>query len=199
MTKISAQQQAVIQQCSYTDLSKEFDVKIFLRRFERKDDIYDSCTINLTISDKLTHQKMDTLYINPSFYAPDVFKKCNHVLSYSTKVSFEGVGDDNDYGDIIIADLNFDNKDDIAVINNSGGNGGVFYNYYIQENKKFVLNRYLTDSMNYFPTKINKSKRTLTTYVHASAVSLGEHIYYLTADKGWIEKSHKFVPYPKEP
>ncbi|RYU92968.1 XAC2610-related protein [Emticicia agri] len=194
-----AVQPTVSIECDYKNLSKEFDLKLFFNRYKTTT-VNDSCIVRLIISDKIDHHVIDTLLLTSIYYYDNVFKDCNHVLSYSTKVDFKGVGDDNDYGNIVIADLNFDNKEDIAVINDSGGNGGVFYNYYLQENQKFVLDKYLTDSMTYFPTKINKANRTLITYVHANAYQLAEHVYYFNnKTNNWIEKSQKFIPPIKQP
>ena len=116
-------------------------------------------------------------------------------MSYSTKFNIEKKIVDNNYGDIIVADFNFDNKDDIALVNDMGGNGGVFYSYYIQnKDRKFIKDVYLTDSMTYFPSKINKNSKTLITYVHAGVCGLGEHIYRLDINKNcWKDESHKII------
>jgi hypothetical protein len=95
---------------------------------------------------------------------------------------------------MVICDLNFDHKDDIAIICNSGGNGGPAYNYYLQGlNKTFNIDKYLTDTMSYFPAKINAKNRTLVTYVLAGVCCLGEHTYKLDGTNKWTEKSHKTI------
>ncbi|GAB3518667.1 XAC2610-related protein [Emticicia fontis] len=196
-TKVSIQPEAITQECSYTNLSKEFDIKVFLKRFKVEDSPFDSCIVDLTLFDKQNHQKIDILEFTSSYFWPDFFQNCNKGVYYSTNVDIEnGKSDENYPGDIIIADLNFDGKEDIAVIQSFGATTGGYYIFYLQKFKKFVLDEYLTYTVGHFPTKTNKYKRTLTTYQHANARYLGEQIYFLDKKTNkWRQKSHKFVPY----
>ncbi|HTJ48205.1 MAG TPA: hypothetical protein VL443_02045 [Cyclobacteriaceae bacterium] len=182
-------------ECYQRGLSKEFDINVFFVRFSDVKEYHDSCIVKLQIVDKATHYKLDSLSITSRLYYEDVFKDCKNVLSYSTGININKKILDNYYGDIIVADLNFDDRDDIVVINDSGGNSGTFYNFYLQDkNKKFTLNRYLTDSMVYFPQKINKRNRTLVTYALAGACGVGEHVHQLNPVIGeWKEKSHRII------
>jgi len=88
---------------------------------------------------------------------------------------------------LIIVDFNFDGKDDIAIINDSGGNGGPLYNFYIQNQKGlFSLNKFLTEQMSFFPAYINKKEKTLTTFVHAGVNRIAKTIYkFNVADQTW--------------
>lgn len=80
---------------------------------------------------------------------------------------------DTDFGDIVVADFNFESREDIA-IRSDDENGGTYYRFYIQEKDKlFKLDSFLTDSMSIVPTYFNRTKKTLTTYQHAG-VRLGE-------------------------
>jgi hypothetical protein len=75
----------------------------------------------------------------------------------------------------------------------SGGNGGLLYSYYVQTTaKKFVSDKFLTDSMSYFPNEINKKKQQLTTLVHAGACCAGEQIYQYNSSGKWKQISHKY-------
>src|ERR1044072_5716896 len=138
---------------NHPDLSNEFDVHVNFRRyFFKKTDREDSCIAEVLLQDKQSKATLDSISITSRFYLNDAFKNLQNVRSYSTKTNADKQAVDNYYGDIIIADLNFDNKDDVIIMNDAGGNGGTFYSYYLQnENKKFILNSYLTDSMTYFP------------------------------------------------
>jgi len=115
------------------------------------------------------------------------------MTSFSTKFKANREIVDNYFGDIVVADLNFDGNDDITIINDSGGNGGSEYIYYTQTTfKKFVLEPFLTDSVVYFPTQIDKVKKQLTTYVHAGACCVGRHIYqYDKMKNSWHQIRHK--------
>jgi hypothetical protein len=187
-------------ECEYKDLSDQFDIKLQIKRFRDTSGHHDSCIVKLRLTAKQTQRLLDSLQITSDSYYEMAFTNCDNVLSYATKKNINRKVVDNHFGDIIIADLNFDQKDDIAVMNDSGGNGGPFYNYYLQDrNSSFPLNRFLTDSMIYFPHKINSKAKTLTTYVHAGACGLGEHIYFLQKSTGsWKEKSHRIINICKE-
>ncbi|HEY8895732.1 MAG TPA: hypothetical protein VIM79_12995 [Niastella sp.] len=180
---------------NHTDLSNEFDVHVNFRRyFFKRTNREDSCIAELLLQDKHSKATLDTISITSRFYPDDAFINPANVRSWSTKTNTRKQAIDNYYGDIIIADLNFDNKDDVIVINDAGGNGGAFYSYYLQNNnKKFILNSYLTDSMTYFPSKINSSNKTLTTYVHAGVCGPGEHIYKFSVLNKYTQISHKII------
>ena len=129
------------------------------------------------------------------YYYDYEFKDCNNVRSYITGKNKKNQRvEDNDYGDFIIADFNFDNIEDIA-IENDNSNSGPQYNFYVQDNfKKFHLDRFLTDSMGYFPAKINEKNKTLVTYIIGGACWLGEHIYKLNEKSyKWKQISHKTI------
>jgi hypothetical protein len=180
---------------NHTDLSNEFDVHINFRRyFFKRTNREDSCIAEVLLQDKHSKATLEAISITSRFYLDDAFKNRQNVRSYSTKTNADKQAVDNYYGDIIIADLNFDNKDDVIVINDAGGNGGTFYSYYLQNNnRKFILNSYLTDSMTYFPSKINSSNKTLTTYVHAGVCGLGKHIYKCSLPNKYTQLSHIII------
>ena len=179
----------------YKNLSHQFDIKLFFKRFKNVDEFHDSCIVKLVLTYKRSESVFDTLEINSNSYSSDFFQDPKNVLSYSTNINSDRQISDNYFGDIIVADLNFDNKDDIAIINDSGGNGGSFYSYFLQNSEKnFTLDSFLTDSMTYFPLKINNRNRTLVTFVHAGACCVGEHVYLFSkSNRKWTEKSHRIL------
>lgn len=181
--------------CRHTELSRSFDIDVQFKRHMDTKSHDDSCVVMLLLSDKLTGQRLDSISVVSKFYFENVFKTCSTVRSYTTKTNIDSLVADNYYGDIVVADLNFDGRDDVAVINDSGGNGGTFYSYYLQEaDRQFIYNPYLTDSMTYFPEEINIEARTLRTYVHAGVCGLGEHIYQFDkADGSWTQVSHRII------
>ena len=130
-----------------------------------------------------------------AFYSEWVdFTEPDSYRSYITGINKNKQAIDNYYGLFIVADFNFDAKNDFAIINDMGGNGGTFNSYYIQHNdNKFVLDTFLTDSMMYFPSKIDVTNRQLTTYVHAGVCWMGEHVYELDKNNKWKEISHKTI------
>ncbi len=102
---------------------------------------------------------------------------------------------DNYYGDLIIADFNFDDKEDIAVIKDSGGSSGALYNYYIQnKDGKFLFDKFLSIKMESFPTVFNAKTRTLTTLVLAGANRVAKTTYRLnTTTNRWTTTSKSYL------
>lgn len=184
-----------------TELSNEFSIHANVTRYCRNNiNSSDSCVAILVIHDKTTNAaSLDTIAITSVAYFDDTFRDVKKIRSYSTKFNAGAEVVDNYYGDIIVADLNFDKKDDIIVINDMGGNGGTFYNYYLQDSsRKFILSSYLTDSMTYFPMRINRTNNTLTTYVRAFACHMSKHIYKFSSPNNYTQLSHKLIDVCKE-
>jgi hypothetical protein len=104
---------------------------------------------------------------------------------------------DWDYGDIIVADFNFDDKDDFAIKKGEGGNGGPAYDYYIQNSDStFILDKFLSDKLSCFPNHFNKTKKTLTTICRSTAVSVVETVYrYDALTNKWSVISNRDVDY----
>jgi hypothetical protein len=140
----------------------------------------------------VSKKQVQKILANGTYLFSNVLKNCDFVRSYATGFNKGNEVVDNDFGDLIIADLNFDGKDDFALKKDSGGNGGPVYNFYVQNNGKFILDKFLTEQMEFFPTRINKNNKTLTTFVHANAYQLGEHTYRFAANK-WKETKHKLI------
>ena len=179
--------------CELTTLSNQFDISVYLKRFDDNRQVYDSCILKLVITDKKTRIKIDSTEYTSLFLFEDTYENCDSVTSFSTNYKNNREVVDNYFGDIVVADFNFDNKDDIAFITEIGGNGGPLYSYYLQtQDKKFSVDRYLTDSVIYFPQLIDNKKKRLTTRVHAGACCLGVHIYQLNKSTSmWKQISHK--------
>jgi len=176
----------------HNELSNHFDIKVLVHRYQSKEPYFDSCVAKFTLLDKASKKVIDTFGINSRLYF-GVFEDKEEVRSYSTKFNANKPIADNIFGDIVIADLNFDKKEDIAIINDHGGTGGPFYNFYLQNDKgKFVLNRFLTDSMVYFPDKIKNHE--LTTTVLGGMCFIGKHVYtFDTKTQTWWQKSHTTI------
>lgn len=181
----------------HEDLSFEFDYKIKFKRFQNIDKFHDSCIVKIFIVDKKTKKQVDSIDLSSLHYYDTVFKNVDNVRSdISGKNKNKGNDNlDNDaFGDIIIADFNFDTKEDIAVVRECS-NSGNFYNFYIQTSeRKFKRDNYLSDTVVYFPVKINKINKTLETDVVAGVCGYGEQIYFFN-DKlnNWKLKSHKYI------
>jgi hypothetical protein len=143
------------------------------------------CKIIVKITDKKTGKKIQSFEINSEFIlASKSFKNCNSNKSFITGKNQNMKAVENDYGDIIVADFNFDNKEDFAVKREEGGNGGPLYNFYIQTNdRKFVLENYLSNTMLWFPFEIDKAEMTLATYVRSNSSEDEKVVYKYDVEK----------------
>jgi hypothetical protein len=178
-----------------TGLSPSYDFTTSIKRI-KVGQFPDSCIITVTIENRTTKNLINTFLISTNYLLDDSsFVRCDNVRSYTTGKNKNMQVADNDYGDIIVADFNFDNKEDFAVKREQGGNGGPQYNYYIQTPKAtFTLDNFLSETMIFFPKYFNKKKKTLTTLVHANAYQLCKTLYkFDTLTNKWTEIGHSFI------
>lgn len=105
--------------------------------------------------------------------------------SYSTGYNQHEEVLENYYGDLVVADLNFDGKEDVAFLYERA-NGGEIYEYYVQTGTTFKREPYLSDSITYFPHNINPQNKTLTTLTRLGAFYVAEATYRLKKNK-WTQ------------
>lgn len=172
----------------HDELSNSFDIKVLVKRFADLKEQHDSCVAKFTIFDKNKMAK-DSFSLTSNFFY-SILEDPKEVRSYTTKFNINKQVVDNIYGDIVVADFNFDKKDDIAILSDTGGTSGPLYSFYLQgENMKFKLDKFLTDSMAYFPDEIKNNQ--LQTSVVGGVCYLGRHTYVFDKKKSsWVEKSH---------
>jgi hypothetical protein len=186
------------QNCLHTNLSRVYDYKTNLQRLKRTETIFDSAIITVTIINKQTGKVIQTIRFVSGFVLADDFSDCSGVRSYITKENLKKETDEKSNDDLVIADLNFDGLEDIAVKYDSGGNSGSLYFFYLQnKNGQFEKDNFLTDEMQLFPAKTDLKNKQLTTYAFSSACYMGEHIYVFAAGK-WKERSHRLIKVCKD-
>ena len=176
------------QNCIDFHLSKTFDFDILL--ISKDQNNLGKAEIIIKIFDKWKKIKVQTIHIESEFILKSKsFKACENNNLYSSNIFLKS--NENDFGDLIVADFNFDGKEDIAIKREEGGNGGPLYNFYIQtENQQFILDTYLSTEMTYFPDYIDSEKKTLHVYVRVDSLT-EEGITYSYAEntKTWnVEK-----------
>lgn len=192
-TTIGKPDSVIIHNHYYTELSYIYDFSVTFKRYPNPRYL-DSCVIQVKIISKANNKIIDSLSVSSIFFYDSVFLTRDDVRSFITGYNEKNEVLDNNYGNLIIADLNFDSKEDIVVVNDCVEGGGPYYNYYIQNtNGKFVLDKYLTKRMIFFPSIIDVPKRTLITYVHAGVCCLGEHTYILDEIGSWDEIDTVFI------
>lgn len=116
------------QSCSYHNVSTSFDFKVHVQRGKA---LEDTCTVTVLLQSKIGRKTIQTIKYKADFLSGDVFTDPNFTRSYSTEKNKKVEVSDYDFGDLVIADLNFDGRDDLAIKHDSGENGGPFYNFYI--------------------------------------------------------------------
>lgn len=144
--------------------------------------------LKVEVTEKNKSKVYQTVTIDCEGFYLNSFDNCKNVRSYITKVNSElPSGDENDSGNFIVADFNFDGFEDFVIKSDPGGNGGPLYTYFLQaEDRKFYRSKYLSDIVQFFPTEINAAKKTLTTFLHANANQKNRRIFkYNLKAKKW--------------
>jgi len=187
-------QKTYAQECYHINLSKHFNIKLKVSRVSEADSFPLASTVLVYIIDQETNKEIQSIHIDAEYLFDDVFSNCTAVRSYVTGYNADADAMDNDYGDVVVANFNFDDREDLAVKYSSGGNGGPQYNYYIQtEQGGFKLNEFLTEQMIYFPTEIDAKRKRLINYVHANALGENMNVYaYNSAKRTWKFVKRRF-------
>mgnify|MGYP003577160154 CR=1 FL=1 len=182
------------QSCTHSDLSSVFRFITQVERINRGTESLDSCIITITILKKKSQKTLQTIKYSSTFIYENGFHRCAFVRSYSTGKNKKVEVLDNNYGDLVVADFNFDGKDDFAVVKESGVSDGPLYSFYIQSKAgRFSYDKYLSETVTYFPSNINPKKRTLTTYTTAGAIGVSCRIYKLNKSNKWTLVSKKLL------
>lgn len=176
--------------CYFNQLSKQFNFRLNVR-YHRED----SAIIYVTTLHKKTDELIDSILIKSEYLMyPPMRGNCEDVRSYSTGHNEYKAIVDNSYGIFVVADFNFDQKDDFAVAVDNGGNGGYIYAFYLQtKNGGFVIDEFLSKEMLRFPETFDKNKQSLMTSVHANVEQNCETVYQLSGNT-WKQTSQKLVP-----
>lgn len=180
----------------HNDLSNTMNFQSAIKRVRLKEN-FDSCIVTVSVTNKQSAKNIFTVHFTSGLLVTDSAFMNDNVRSFITGKNKHAQVVDNDFGDIVVADFNFDTKEDFAVKRDDAGNGGPLYNFYIQQDgKTFILDKFLSDTMIWFPSGMNKQKNTLTTLVRASAVNVSETIYKLDLQKKkWIVISRRLIGY----
>jgi hypothetical protein len=96
---------------------------IDFKRYTDTKEKLDSCLLKILIKDKVKKSTVDSFSIVSTFYVSGMFMSCDSMTSFTTNFNSDRKIVDNYFGDLVVVDINFDGKDDIAVINDSGGTG----------------------------------------------------------------------------
>lgn len=182
------------QTCTHDDLSHTLRFKIESRRPADDSTNGHDCTIIVTIINKASRKKIQIISFKGIEIYSSSFTKCSQVRSRSTWKNWKAPVMDTDFGDLVVADFNFDSREDLA-IRSDDENSGTYYRFYIQgKDGSFTLDPFLTDSVSLVPTYFNPAKKTLTTYQVADVGHEGEQVYRLDVrNNRWSMIRHRFI------
>ena len=90
----------------FKNLSRQFDVRLDIKRFIEKDDVHDSCIVKATILDKKSKHILDSLFVTSLFFYTNYYDIPSHIVSYSTRTHVFKEIVDNYAGDLVVDDLN---------------------------------------------------------------------------------------------
>ena len=180
----------VIKEELLTNLSYTHNFKLTLYDIDEvnhwKIMIYDK---KMNVVDSISIQDMYCLY--PEF----IDNKFS--ASYITGINKNKLNTEDRYKCIfLVADFNFDSKDDFIIVWDMGAQAGNIYEYYIQQdNNKFVLDTFLTEQVSYFPTKTDAKNRQLTVESCAGGDvrKMIEDTYELDKANNWKEVSSRII------
>jgi hypothetical protein len=181
---------AFAQTCVHKDLSLTLTFITQIKRYKSPGNPLDSCRIMVKIVEKASHKAIQEISFGTQELYDGDFAKCRLVRSYVTGKNRKAIVIDDDYGDIVVADLNFDSREDLA-IKSQNGNAGAYYTFYIQgPDKQFRIDHFLTDSVGIFPTSFNKAKRSLTVLIGGMWTT--NNVYQLDKKGNWRLVRHRF-------
>lgn len=185
---------------NYRKLSPKLDFELIF--FERLTDHHERHNeLEVSVIDKKNRKLIQNLNIELGFLREEPYRMAENSRSYTTHFNKNKQITDNDFGDFVVADFNFDNREDFALKSESGGNGGPIYAFYLRDrNGKFKRDAFLSDSIAWFPTVIDAKNKLLTKSVHASAYGNMESSYrYNPANGKWtLFKLYFNGEYPPE-
>jgi hypothetical protein len=160
------------QECRLTDLSKKYIYLITIKKLNNESRVLQPSEITVEIIGKADKKSAQKLLIKP---VTDGFSDCSAVRSYVTGKNANAEADDNDWGDFIVADYNFDGREDFAVKKDSF-NLGATYEFFMQaKTGRFVKDSFLSGE--HFPYKIDAKNKTLTTSTNATTAGYTETTY----------------------
>jgi hypothetical protein len=152
-----------VHNCETEHLSKQFTVGV---TFDGPSPFNESNNYHmlLYIKDKATGKNTDSFSMGfPKGTYVQKWKYCEDITSYTTGYNANRPFNEGSYGELVVADFNFDGLDDFATHHN-GFTGGSPYAFYLQgTDKQFRPDNFLRDSMCVIPEVIDTVRKTLTT------------------------------------
>jgi len=162
----------------FTDLSYSYNYEIKMTELSNDSTESETKRIEIIVRHKNSNILVDSLNIQSEELLLEVLADSNTVRSFITNKNTSFEIQDNHYGDVIIEDFNFDNLEDIAVINESGSYSGPRYLFFIQTKEgKFIIDTFLSTKVQFYPSKIIRNKRKLITDAVTGTCTISRRTY----------------------
>jgi hypothetical protein len=183
----------IAQTCAHRDLGRQLMIITHSKRITTADG--DSVIVKVSVTSERSRSSPQQIVFVSRLLRSEDWCHCRDVRSYVTGKNVRKEAIDNDFGDLIVVDFNFDGLEDVALKTDGGGNGGPYYTYYRQDEKgHFQIDHFLTDSVSFFPVKFHRSKKTITTRAHVDVGHEGETVYqYNPRTQTWRQISYRRV------
>jgi hypothetical protein len=166
----------------YTQLSNQFDLEVEIRVNVTGNPDLDSTYLRIQVIDKSSKVILQTIRKPRHWIFPKFYSNSNNSRSYSTNFNTDKQVVDDDFGDVVVADLNFDGLDDFAVTYDHGvSNGNHYYFYFQRPNNSFYRQVFLTEEMVHFPAKIDAVNKRITTITAAGCCAVGYRTFQYNA------------------
>ena len=181
----------------YDQLSNQFDIEVAIRINATQNPDLDATYLRIRIFEKGSKTILQTIR-KPRHWLFDTFyTDKSHSRSYSTNYNSDIPVVDDNFGDIVVADLNFDGRDDFAVTYDHGADNGNHYYFYFQRpNKTFYRQVFLTEKMIHFPTDIDPVNKRITTRTTAGAFGVGVRTFqYNEVKNSWRILSQRTIEF----
>lgn len=177
-------------------LSDEFDFKTKLRTDSLGEFNYPS-SLRIDLLKKGSKKVVQYISLDSLELFGNVHYRSSKTRSYSTHFKENELMPDGYAGDLIIADFNFDEEEDLAVLTRTS-NAGFFYSYFLQQNGRFHYHANLTDIVSDFPQEFISYKKQLIVWNRAGAMCSARTVFQMdSSSQEFREKSHLFFCYEK--
>jgi len=156
----------------HTNLSPYFNYKLVVNKFTDKVDNYEIgrvTSVDVFIITKGNNQEVQHITIDTdSTVMYNAYTSNLATTSYITGKMIEGIGQDGEYGDFVVMDINFDGREDFAVKVDVSASAGAMYQFYtMQPDGKYKLDQLLSN-ISYFPINIFPDRKEIQVYSHGN-------------------------------
>jgi hypothetical protein len=181
----------------YDSLSTVYDYEVvFHRDTSGVEGMYQYCKLDIRIRSKKRSELVDTLIIDSLLYFVDMYDGGKEVRSYVTGLNKDTMASDSDYGYLVVGDFNFDNMEDLAVVDAYRGNSGPTYLFYLQNGaNKFLLDTFLTNEVAYFPTILKQGRKQLVSIVRAHACGVHYRKWQKNHSNQYLEIYNRIIDF----